>query len=191
MKKLRIVNNAPCILTFTVICMVALILHYATNGVSDSLVFSVHRSSLANPLTYLRFFTHVFGHANIEHFLGNMTLFVVIGPMLEEKYGTKDLSIIIAFTAFVTGAVHFIFFPNSAMLGASGVVFTFILLASFTEFKAGTIPVSFIIVAVVYIGNEVYQGLAIKDNVSNLTHIIGGGVGGFFGFILNKNDRKR
>lgn len=191
MKKLRIVNNAPCILTFTVICMVALILHYATNGVSDSLVFSVHRSSLASPLTYLRFFTHVFGHANIEHFLGNMTLFVVIGPMLEEKYGTRDLSIIIAFTAFVTGVVHFIFFPNSAMLGASGVVFTFILLASFTEFKAGTIPVSFIIVAVVYIGNEVYQGLAIKDNVSNLTHIIGGGVGGFFGFILNKNDKRR
>lgn len=189
MKKVRIVNNSPAVLTFTVICMIALLLHYATAGVSDRLVFSVYRSSLLSPLTYLRFFTHVFGHADLSHFLNNMMLFVLIGPMLEEKYGTKDLTIIMVITAFVTGLVHYLLFPGTMLLGASGIVFTFILLASFTQFRAGTIPVTFILVALIYIGEQVYQGLAIKDNVSNLTHILGGGVGSFFGFILNKKGK--
>lgn len=191
MKKFRVVNNAPAILAFTTMCMIALLLHYATNQYSDRLIFSVYRSSLKNPLTYLRFFTHVFGHADMSHFLNNMMTFVLIGPMLEEKYGTKDLSIIMAVTAFVTGLVHFIFFPGTGLLGASGVIFAFILLASFTEFKAGTIPITFILVAVIYIGNQVFQGIYFRDNVSNLTHIIGGVIGGVFGFMLNRRGGRR
>lgn len=191
MKKFRIVNNAPAVLGFTTMCMVALLLHYATNSYSDRLIFSVYRSSLKNPLTYLRFFTHVFGHADMAHFFGNMMTFVLIGPMLEEKYGTKDLSIIMAVTAFVTGLVHFIFFPSTGLLGASGIVFAFILLASFTEFTAGTIPVTFLLVAVIYIGNQVFQGLTVQDNISNLTHIIGGIIGAVFGFILNRKGGRR
>ena len=107
--------------------------------------------------------------------------------MLEEKYGAKDLFTIMLISAFVTGLIHFIFFPGIQLLGASGIVFTFILLASFTGYKGGNIPLTFIVVAVLYIGNEVYQGLFVKDNVANLMHIIGGLVGAFFGFILNKN----
>ena len=82
--------------------------------------------------------------------------------------------------------IHFIFFPGVQLLGASGIVFTFILLASFTGYKGGTIPLTFIVVAILYIGNEVYQGIFVSDNIANLTHSIGGLVGAFFGFILNK-----
>ncbi len=183
---LTITNNAPVVLGYTLICIVALVLHYVTNGVSDKLVFSVYRSSFLDPLTYVRFIGHIFGHSGMEHFFNNMMLFVVLGPMLEEKYGSKDLMIIIAVTGFVTGIFHFCLFPSSMLLGASGVVFTFILLASFTEFKRGTIPVTFLIVAVFYIGQQVFQGVFVKDNISNLTHIIGGAIGAFFGFTLNK-----
>lgn len=186
MKKLKVVNNSPVVLWFTVICTAVLALHYVTGGLTDTLLFSVYRSSLLSPLTYLRFFGHVFGHANMEHFLGNMMLFVVVGPMLEEKYGSKDLLIIMAVTAFVTGVVHFAIFPNVGLLGASGIVFAFILLASFTKYRDGTIPVTFIIVALIYLGEQIYQGLFVEDNISNLTHILGGAVGAFFGARLNK-----
>lgn len=186
MQKLKIVNNSKVVLGFTLACTLVLALHYVTGGATDTLLFSVYRSSLLNPLTYLRFFGHVFGHADVSHFLSNMMLFVVVGPMLEEKYGSKDLMIIMAITAFVTGLVHYLLFPGTALLGASGIVFAFILLASITEYKDGTIPLTFILVAIIYLGDQIYQGMFIRDNISNLTHIIGGIVGALFGLKLNK-----
>ena len=186
MSKIKVTNNSKLVLGFTLLCAIALGLNYLTKGLSNYYVFSVYRSPLSNPLTYVRFFGHVLGHADFNHFIGNIMLIVVIGPMLEEKYGSKDLLTIMLITAFVTGLIHFICFPGTQLLGASGIVFTFILLASFTGYKGGSIPLTFIVVALLYIGNEIYQGIFIKDNISNLTHIVGGIVGAFFGFILNK-----
>jgi len=185
MSKIKITNNSKLVLGFTLACAIVLVLNFVTGGYTNNHFFSVYRAPLSNPLTYIRFFGHVLGHANFEHFIGNIMLIVVIGPMLEEKYGSKDLLIIMLITAFVTGLIHFIFFPGVQLLGASGIVFTFILLASFTGYRGGSIPLTFIVVAFLYIGNEIYQGVFISDNIANLTHIIGGMVGAFFGFILN------
>ena len=71
------------------------------------------------------------------------------------------------------------------LLGASGIVFAFILLSSFTCMKDGKIPLTFILVVIIYIGGQIYQGIFVKDNVSNLTHIIGGGVGSALGFAMS------
>ena len=71
------------------------------------------------------------------------------------------------------------------------IVFALILLSSFTSFKEGKIPVTFILVAAIYIGQQIYQGIFVQDNISNLTHIIGGGVGAGLGFVMNKNKMNR
>ncbi len=182
----KISFNSPVILGFTAICAIALILSFMTGGATNNLLFSVYKSSLLSPFTYIRFIGHVFGHAGWEHFIGNIMLILVIGPLLEEKYGSADIAVVILSTAIVTGVINFIFFPNVQLLGASGVVFAFILLSSFTGFRDGKIPVSFILVAVLYIGKEVINGIFIQDNVANLTHIIGGFVGSGFGFAMNR-----
>lgn len=182
---LRISFNSPVVLSFTLICLAAYLLNCLTNGKSNLLLFEVYRSPLTNPLTYVRMFTHVFGHASWGHLINNMTLLLVIGPLLEEKYGSADLLIVTVTTAFVTGIVHFIFFPGTALLGASGVVFAYILLSSFACIKDGSIPLTFILVAILYIGGQIVDGVFIKDNVSNLTHIIGGIIGAFFGYLSN------
>ena len=155
------------------------------------MLFSVYRSSLANPLTYIRFIGHIFGHADWNHFIGNIMLLLVIGPMLEEKYGSSNILFVILATALVTGIVNFIFFPHVQLMGASGVVFAFILLSSFTSIREGTIPITFILVALIYIGGEIYEGVFVRDNVSNLTHIIGGGVGSWLGYVMTKNKMGR
>ena len=93
---------------------------------------------------------------------------------------------IIAVTAFVTGVINCIFFPNVALCGASGICFAFILLTSFTSFKEGEIPLTFILVAVVFIGNQIFEGLFMDDNISNLSQILGGVVGGIAGYSLKK-----
>ena len=188
-KKFRITFNAPVILTFVFICFTATLLGEIINGKLTQTLFMTYHSSLKNPMTYLRFFTHVFGHDGWSHFIGNAAYLLLLGPMLEEKYSSRTLIEIIGLTAVVTGLVNYFLFWNVALCGASGVVFAFIILASFTGFKDGEIPLTFILVALIYIGQQVVDGVLVSDNVSNLSHIIGGLLGGIIGYGLNKKSK--
>jgi membrane associated rhomboid family serine protease len=66
-------------------------------------------------------------------------------------------------------------------LGASGIVFMMILLASFTNFRKGEIPLTFILVLIFYVGNEVMSAFR-NDGVARFAHILGGFCGSIFGF---------
>jgi len=184
--KFIITLNAPVVLVFVFICFIVTLIGELTKGKSTELLFMTYHSSLLNPLTYLRFFTHVFGHSGWTHFINNAMYLLILGPMLEEKHGSATLAEIIAITAVITGILSYIFFPSVALCGASGVVFAFIILASFTGFKEGEIPLTFILVAILYIGGQMIQGLTVKDNISQMGHIIGGLVGAAVGFLLNR-----
>lgn len=187
--KMKITMNSPIILGFTATCFFSLLLNLITGGLTNNLLFSVYRSSLLNPLTYFRFLGHVVGHGNFEHFIGNIMMILVVGPLLEEKYGSKKILIIMLVTALVMGIINFVVFPHTQLLGASGIVFAFILLSSLASLKDGEIPLTFILVAILYLGQQVYQGIFVSDNVSNLTHIMGGIVGSSMGFLLNKGNK--
>lgn len=186
MRKRRITFNSPVVLSFVLISFGAMVLNYMTAGVSNRLLFMTYHSSLASPLTYVRFFTHVLGHQGWSHYIGNMMYLLLLGPMLEEKYGSRAIIEVILITGLVTGIVTWLIFPNIALCGASGVVFAFIMMTSFTSFKEGEIPVTVILVAVIYIGQQIYEGLFIQDNISNMAHILGGVVGAVAGYTLNK-----
>ena len=181
--------NAPVILTFALLSLLALLLGNWTNGAATHQYFSVYRSSLSDPLTYVRFIGHVLGHADYEHYMGNMLLLLLVGPGLEEKYGSGTMVWMILVTALVTGLVHFVFFPGSALLGASGVVFMMIVLSSFTAMRRGEIPVTLILVVIFYLGGEIMDGLFKKDNISQITHIVGGLCGLVFGFTIRRGRR--
>ena len=188
-KKLKITFNAPVTLSFVIICFVATLLGVLSSGKITQMVFMTYHASLVNPMTYVRFITHVFGHDGWSHFIGNATYLLLLGPMLEEKHGSIELVEVIGITAIITGLVNYIFFWNVGLCGASGVVFAFIILASFTGFKEGEIPLTFILVAVVFIGQQVFEGIVVKDNISNMAHIVGGIVGAIIGYSLNKKKK--
>ena len=179
--------NSPVILTMTLLSAAALIISTLTNGAANKLLFSVYRSSPLNPLTYLRMFTYVLGHANYAHFIGNFTIILLIGPMLEEKYGSKPLLKMMAMTAFVTALVQIIFCPGTALLGASGIAFMLILLSSFTNLRKDGIPITLILVAVIFLSGEIIGGIAQpNDGVSQMGHIIGGLCGTVFDWAITK-----
>ena len=115
-----------------------------------------------------------------------MLLLLVIGPPLEEKYGSRTLLIGILLTAGVSGILQCVFFPGSALLGASGIVFMLIMLASLAGMKDGRIPLTLILAAVLYLGQEVYAMVALRDNVANFMHLVGGVTGTVFGIALAK-----
>ena len=187
----KIQYNSPVVLTFAGLSLIALILGYVTGGASTALLFSVYRSSLLNPLTYVRLFCHVLGHSGYQHYIGNMMMILVIGPVLEEKYGSISILRAILITAVVSGLVQIIFFPATAILGASGIVFMMIVLSSLAGMQEGRIPLTLILVVIFYIGGEVINGVFKQDNVSQMAHIIGGLCGAVIGFVMEKRRGKK
>ncbi len=182
MKKLVIRFNAPVILSFTLLSLAVLILNGVTGGVSTHRFFCIYRSSFTDPLTYVRLFGHVLGHTGYSHYMGNMLLLLLVGPTVEARFGSRSTLLFLIITAGVTGAVHLALFPGSTLLGASGIVFMLIVLSSFTDTKKGGIPITMILVVALYLGREIIDGLVVLDNVSQLTHIVGGVCGLVFGF---------
>lgn len=185
----RLDYNSPVVLSMFFLSALALLLGTVTNDWMTHALFSVYCSSMLSPLTYVRLIGHVLGHANPEHFLGNMLLLLVIGPPLEEKYGSGPLAGGILVTAVLSGILQMILFPHAALLGASGIVFMMIMLASLSGMKSGKIPLTLILVAVLYLGQEVYSIVFIKDSVANFMHIVGGACGTVFGYGVTPKHR--
>lgn len=187
MKKLRIQYNSPVVLSFALLSLLALLLGQLTGGWTTRALFSVYRAPLTDPLTYVRMVGHVLGHSGYAHYMGNMTLLLVIGPPLEEKYGSRRLLGCILFTALASGLVQFIFFPGTALLGASGIVFMMIVLSSLAGMREGAIPLTLILVVLIYLGGEIVDAVTVRDNVSQLTHIVGGLCGAGLGFAMKRS----
>lgn len=181
--------NAPVILTFTLIAVVVQALSMIPVIGWIHGLFVTSPGSLLNPLYYLRLFTHVIGHADWGHLVGNFTFILLVGPMLEEKYGSRRLLLMMAVTAVATALINNIFFNNS-LCGASGIVFMFILLASCTSSSQNNnkIPITLILAAGFYLGQEVINSLK-PDSISQLAHIVGGLVGAGFGLYYAKTGK--
>lgn len=182
--------NSPVILTFTLICTIVLMIqqYLGINIMPYFMVFPDFDPKAA--ISYLQLFTHVIGHGQpLEgggwdgwgHLVGNFSFILLLGPILEEKYGSKNLLLMMVVTALVTGILQVILF-DSALLGASGIVFMLILLSSFTSTESG-IPLTFVLVVILYLGKEIQQSFA-QDQISQFAHIIGGILGAGFGFFL-------
>lgn len=181
--------NAPVILTFTLISFCVLMVNQLTHGAANTAVFSIYRCGWLNPMQYVRMVTYIFGHADYSHFINNFTIILLVGPMLEEKYGSKPLIKMIAMTAIVTALVQVIFFGKTGLLGASGIAFMLILLSSFANYQKGKIPITLILVALIYLAGEIVDGVFAKDNISQMAHIIGGFCGCIFGWAITKPAR--
>jgi membrane associated rhomboid family serine protease len=146
----------------------------------------IDTSNFGNTLLGIwRLVSHIAGHQNWAHFMGNFTFILLLGPMLEEKYGSGRLLAMILFTGFITGVLNILFF-STGLMGASGIVFMFIILSSFANIRSGDIPLTFILVVSLFLIKEVLDILK-QDNVSQFAHILGGVAGSFFGFRSQRN----
>ena len=184
---MKIKYNSPTVLTFAFISALVLVLSQTVFRSLTEQWFMVPGKagfSPANFRCWITLFSHSVGHANWSHLVSNFSFILLIGPILEETYGSLPLLIMIFITALATGVLNVLFF-SSALLGASGVVFMMILLASFTNFNRGEIPLTFILVLILYLGRELFNafGSSLETNgISQFAHIVGGFIGSLFGF---------
>jgi membrane associated rhomboid family serine protease len=182
----RFQANSPVILTYALLSLLALGLGELTGGYTNKLLFSISRSPLTDILLYPRLFLHALGHANYNHYISNFLVILLVGPMLEEKYGSWNILVMILITSLVTGLSFLLLSRFGSLLGASGVAFMLILLSSFVNIKKGRIPVTVVLVLILFIGQEAIKGMTSVDNISQLTHVIGGLCGAVLGTYINR-----
>ncbi|MDR3123662.1 MAG: rhomboid family intramembrane serine protease [Treponema sp.] len=180
---MKIKYNSPAVLTYAFLSAIVLLLSQLFfHSLTADWFMAPGRGGFdpSRLRNWITLFTHVIGHAGWNHLLSNFAFILLIGPMLETSYGSLSLLMMIAVTALVTGGLNALLF-RSALLGASGVVFMMILLASFTNFTEGEIPLTFILILALYLGREIFNSFS-ENNVSEFAHIAGGFCGSLFGF---------
>ncbi len=189
-RRLTVDYDAPVILTMTILSLIVLLLDSLLAGAPNALLFSTYKTSLSDPLFYVRLITHIIGHADFAHFFSNMSLLLIIAPTVERRYGSLDIFFAVIFTAAAEGIIHCIFFPTTALLGASGIVFMFIFLAAAENIGDGKLSLTFVFVALIYFGREIYNGIAVADSISQLCHITGGVCGIIVGYFMRKRPHR-
>ena len=162
--------NAVVTLTMFFISLGVLLLDKITKGKSTRKVFSTERASLLNPLTYIRFFTHILGHSDWEHLSNNYLKILLLGPLIEEKYGSINFLIMILITAFVVAIANFIK-GHVWLKGASCISFMLTVLSAFVNITENKIPITLILIILFYIIDEIKK-LKNDDNIAHDSHII-------------------
>jgi membrane associated rhomboid family serine protease len=176
---MKIKYNSPVILTYSIIS-IGLIL-FSAGGFLAPYFSSPSRLAFLDPFFYPRLVSYIVAHSGWSHLMGNLMVILLVGPLLEEKYGSGKLVEMILITAVVTAIVNALLFSTS-LIGGSGIAFMLILLGSFSNIKSKEIPMTFIIVALLFIGSEVVSTLKI-DRISQFGHLAGGTIGAVYGFI--------
>ena len=187
---MRLKYNAPVVLSFTFVSVVVMAVTSVTGpAILESFFRVPGRDEGFRFLSFgaLRLVTHVIGHADWSHLMSNFTFILLIGPILEEKYGSGPLLFMMVVTALATGVLNVLLFPTG-LLGASGIVFMLIFLVSVTNIQAGEIPLTFIVVVLLFLVKE-FVGMFQRNAISEFAHIIGGISGAVFGFLFHANGR--
>jgi membrane associated rhomboid family serine protease len=183
---MKITFNSPVILSFSLLCAGVYLLNHQLGLFSDYFVL-VPEWNFSSGTWYFRLFSNALGHSNSDHLIGNLAFILLLGPIIEEKYGSKNTLLMLITTALICSVIHLLF-SEYMLLGASGIVFMLILLTSLVNFRSKEIPLTFILIVIVYIGKEL-MGATTDDNIAHSTHIVGGVVGAVFGFMLNKGGK--
>ena len=197
LKKFRITYNAPVVLTFCIIATVIFFLgKYCFEGLIEA--FFVVRGkgssqipdafSFTNPLDYFRLLFHVFGHTDFIHLSGNLCFLLLLGPVLEQKYGSVKILLMMIITSLVSVFFNASFLANP-ISSESDIIFMMILLVSYTSINKTEIPLSFILIFILYVGKEFYA----EDgtNIATVAHIAGGICGSLFAFIFSPDKKEK
>lgn len=173
--------NSVVIISYFVICLIILILNYITKDNLNRFLM-LKRGPIINPMTYIRLFTSSCCHEGWSHFKNNFLIILIVGPMLEEKYGSIALLKMMLITCICTGIIHLVISKRPA-IGASNITFMFIALSSVVNISEGKVPITLLLVFLFYVVDEIIKAITrSKDNIGHDAHIMGAICGFIFGY---------
>ena len=192
---LKVSYDAPVTLTFVLISAIIFLLNIflAKSGKAaglQSLLASPTSQAGAlpfivkQPLSYLRLLLYIFGAGNAGGEIGlftNLILIMLLGPAMEERYGSVIIGIMIFVSALFSGVLNACFCETSLM-GAVPVVCMMIFLNAFMSFSKKKFPLSFAAVMVLFVVLQVFSG---AGAIRIIICIAGGLCGSLFAFLTS------
>jgi len=187
----RLTVEAPVVISFCFLNVLIHILAYTVMPGLNHFLAVQDTLQLTSFMQYPRLITHIFAHDGLAHIKGNMTHLLLVGPSCEHVYGSIAMLKIFGLVAIVSAFAHiFVGGTNTHQMGASGIVFSTILLNSLVAAEVGKIPVSFLLTAGLWITDELFKLFFGRDGVSHHAHLTGAIVGTLAGYYFHGDRAK-
>lgn len=199
---LKFIYDAPATLSFAFICIFLFLLDslLLKGLLSQKFLLSPTTASgnmafmASDPLSYLRLVLYSFGAASASTLICNMIFILLLGPSMEERYGTLVIAIMMAVCILFSGVLTACF-SKTPLTGSSAVIFMMIFLNSFVSLSKKKIPVSFLAVFFLFIFREIFElnDASVTDGIKIIINIAGGLCGSLFAFLTSpkaKSSRK-
>lgn len=188
---LKFSYDAPVSQSFVLISLVIFILDFFVLNLKlnqNYLLTPTPVFSIRDPLVILRTIIYIFGETDKVYLFTNLLFIILIGPVMEERYGSVIIGIMFFVAAFVTGSMSACF-CKVAYRGCSSVVFMLLLLNAMMFFTKKTISATSITMVVLFICREFF--IANPNGVVGTLIILAGGLAGsLFAFIASPKARK-
>ena len=194
--KLKFEYDSPVMLTFAFLTLIIFILDtFAFKGkLKDTWLFTPTAAGGAFPFSFsdfpsiLRLFIHVFGYDEASVLICNLIFILLLGPAMEERYGSVIIGIMIFVSALFSGVLNACFCQN-AVCGAEPVVFMLILLWTMMQLSRSKISASAIAVIALFVTMLVFRKNP-NGLVGLIVTIAGGLCGSLFAFLTSPKARK-
>ncbi|WP_297417166.1 rhomboid family intramembrane serine protease [Clostridium sp.] len=151
--------------------------------------FGAKVNILINQGQIWRLFTCAFLHSGLIHIACNMYSLYIIGPQIQQIFGTVKYLLIYACSCITASLLSYYMSPNSISVGASGAIFGLMgALLAFAIIERNRIQKRFLFSIMQVIAINLFIGLSIK-NIDNFAHIgglIGGGLIGYISYRIPK-----
>ena len=192
---LKIAVDAPVTVSFALISVLLFLLDtLAFKGSLSSKIFSSPTSAagqapfvLSNPLSYLKLVLYIFSDGSWSLLLSNLLFILLLGPAMEERYGSVVIGIMMIVSALFSGVLNACF-CNVSLIGSCPLVFMMIFLNSFMSFSKKKLPLSFILIFFMYAAYEIMQK-GKGQFAAMLICLAGGLCGSLFAFLTSPKAR--
>ena len=194
--KLKFEYDSPVMLTFAFITLIIFILDtFVFKGkLKDVWLITPTATGGQFPFAFsdfrsiIRLFIHVFGYDQSSVLVCNLIFILLLGPQMEDRYGSVIIGIMIFVSALFSGVLNACFCTN-AVSGSEPVVFMLILLWTMMQLSRSKISASAIAVIALFITMLVFRKN--PNGVVGVAVVAAGGLcGSLFAFLASPKARK-
>lgn len=193
---LKVVFDSPVVLVFSFVsaAIFAADLIFKLN-ISEK-VFECHGAKsvpafdFKSAMDYARLVIYPFCSVNATSFFFNIAFVLLLGPVLEERYGSLMLALMIFITSLVGGVITACV-STFGISGCGGIVFMMIILSVLSVFIKKQLPVSWIFIFILYLAFSLAVGKKnssfvsfMNENIPVFIQLASGICGSLFGFFV-------
>jgi len=200
---IKISYDAPITLTFVLVSLFLALLNglVLKNRLDYILLSSPTRIGGELPFdaqnisSYIKLVLYIFGSNSWGSLFSSLVFILLLGPTIEEQYGSIIIGIMILISALFAGVLNACF-CTQCLRGPIAIIFMLIFLNAFISFSKKKLPLSFVLAFVLFILFIIFDQKGLDNPrtpldllVTIIVTVAGGLCGGLFAFLASPKSR--